>query len=229
MLLPNTAENLVLSPSKRRRLSTLKTLCIGLSVMLALATLSAWASTRTHIVDLSRDNRMYSSGVYREWSKGKVIVLIRHAERCDRSSSTCLSDPSGITVAGSQVATDVGDGLQHLGLGDADVLSSPQVRTRQTAHYIFGKAIKSEEWVQQCDEGFAESALAHKATDHNLVLVTHSGCIEHLERQLNVPGGQRSSDYASALFVSVAADGKPRILGKMNADQWQRLLDSTNS
>lgn len=224
-MLSNTA----LSPLKRRRSASVKALFIGLCIVLALATLTAWASTRTRIVDLGTDKQMHSSGVYREWSKGAVIVLIRHAERCDRSNNTCLGDPSGITVAGSQAATAVGTGLQQLGLNAADVFSSPEVRTQQTAHFIFGKAISSQDWVKQCDEDFTEAALAHKTPQHNLVLVTHSGCIDHMERELNVPGGLRSSDYASALFVSVAANGKPRILGQMNADQWQKLLNSTRT
>ncbi|MNJ41672.1 Lipopolysaccharide core heptose(II)-phosphate phosphatase precursor [compost metagenome] len=228
-MLPSAAQNPVQSPPKRRRLLSVKTLFIGLCIVLALATLTAWATTRTQIVDLGSDNQMHSSGVYREWSKGAVIVLIRHAERCDRSSNACLGDPTGITVSGSQSARDVGHGLQHLGLEDTVVLSSPEVRTQQTAHFIFGKAISSEDWVKQCDKDFAKSALAHKYADQNLVLVTHSGCIDHMERQLNVPGGQRSSDYASALFVSVAANGKPRILGQMNASEWQKLLNSTRT
>ncbi|MFJ1340858.1 histidine phosphatase family protein [Pseudomonas caricapapayae] len=224
-MLSNTA----LSPLKRRRSASVKALFIGLCTVLALATLTAWASTRTRIVDLGTDKQMHNSGVYREWSKGAVIVLIRHAERCDRSNNTCLGDPSGITVAGSQAATAVGTGLQQLGLNAADVFSSPEVRTQQTAHFIFGKAISSQDWVKQCDEDFTEVALAHKTPQHNLVLVTHSGCIDHMERELNVPGGLRSSDYASALFVSVAANGKPRILGQMNASQWQKLLNSTRT
>lgn len=225
-MLPDTTQNTVLSPLKRRRSAPVKALIIGLCSVLAVATLTAWASTRTRIVDLGSDNQMHSSGVYREWSKGAVIVLIRHAERCDRSSNVCLGDPTGITKAGSKAAAEVGAGLQQLGLDDADVLSSPEVRTQQTAHFIFGKAINSEDWLKACDEDFADAALAHKAPEHNLVLVTHSGCIDHLERQMNVPGVLRSSDYASALFVSVAANGKARILGQMNASQWQKLLNS---
>lgn len=33
-----------------------------------------------------------------------VVVLFRHAERCDRSDNTCLSDSTGITVNGAQDA-----------------------------------------------------------------------------------------------------------------------------
>lgn len=229
-MLHNAIENTVLAvPAKRRRLPRARTLLIGLCVLGALASVTTWVATRTQVVDLGSDNQMHRSGVYSEWAKGSVIVLVRHAERCDRSSSPCLNDPTGITVEGSQAAKGVGEGLQKLGLGNAALVSSPEVRTQQTAHFMFGKAIDTEDWVQQCDKDFTKSALAHKKTDQNLVLVTHSGCIDHLERQLNVPGGERDSAYASALFVSVGANGKPRILGQMNAPEWQRLLASTRN
>ncbi|MFK0089044.1 histidine phosphatase family protein [Pseudomonas sp. NPDC090755] len=228
-MLPSEAHTTTPPTPERRRQLTGKTKLIGLCILLALASLTTWASTKTRIVDLSSDTQMHSRGVYKAWAKGSVIVLIRHAERCDRSTTPCLGDPTGITVAGSQAARDVGNGLLQLGLNDADVFSSPAVRTRQTAHFIFGKAIGTQDWVQACDEDFASTALAHKAPAHNLVLVTHSGCIDHMERQLNVPGALRSAEYASALFISVAANGKPRILGQMNASEWQKLVDSTRT
>jgi hypothetical protein len=41
---------------------------------------------------------------------------------------------------------------------------------------------------------------------------------------MNVSAGQRSSDYAQAFFISVDDQGKPKILGSMNAAQWQGIL-----
>ena len=215
-------------PTGRKRFRQIsgKAVIVSLCALLAIAVLTTWFSTRTRIVDLGSDNQMHSSGVYTDWAKGAVIVLVRHAERCDRSHNPCLDDPSGITLDGSQAASDVGHGIQRLGLDNAQVLSSPEVRTQQTAHFMFGKAIASEDWLKQCDKGFADAAFKHKRADHNLVLVTHSGCIDHLERQLNVPGGERSSAYASALFVSMGSNGKARILGQMNANEWRKLVAS---
>lgn len=226
----SSIEKVVLAtPNRRRNLPSARSVLIGLCLLGALASITTWVATRTQVVDLGSDNQLDRSGVYSEWAKGAVIVLVRHAERCDRSRSPCLNDPAGITTAGSQAAEGVGDGLQTLGLGNARLLSSPEVRTRQTAHFMFGKAIATEEWVEQCDKNFTAAAVAHKRPDQNLVLVTHSGCIDQLERQLNVPGGERSSAYASALFVSVGANGKPRILGQMNAPEWQKLLANTRN
>nr|WP_219048262.1 histidine phosphatase family protein [Pseudomonas fluorescens] len=173
---------------------------------------------------MTNEQEMRDSGIYAQWAKGGVMVLIRHAERCDRSHDACLDDPAGITVAGSQVATDVGKGIAQLGLENADLLSSPAVRTRQTAHFIFSKPIATQDWLKQCGKGFANTALGHKIAGRNLILVTHSGCIDQLERQLKVAGGERSSAYASALFISVADKGKARILGQMDASAWTHLV-----
>ena len=115
----------------------------------------------------------------------------------------------------------------QLGLNNADMLSSPKLRTRQTAHFILGQAVASEDWLEGCDNQFASEALSRKRPGHNLVLVTHNGCIDHFARQQNVTGGERQSGYASALFVSVDGIGKARILGRLNEPDWQRVLAST--
>lgn len=209
---------------KRRRRRRVQRVMASLCAVLALAAVSLWSIRGTPIVNLITDSQMRSSGVYADWDKGEIILLVRHAERCDRSNNPCLGDPSGITSAGSEAAVQVGAGIARLGLEHTDVLSSTTTRTRQTAHFMFGKLAPGEAWVEQCNKGFAGQAVAHKAPDRNLVLVTHSGCIDQLERQLGVPGGERSSGYAEALFVSVGSNGKPRILGKMNAPQWRKLL-----
>jgi phosphohistidine phosphatase SixA len=198
-----------------------------LAVLLAVAALGLWHVFSTHVANLGSSQLMSENGVYRAWNSGNVIVLVRHAERCDRSNHACLGDPAGITVDGSQAAAAVGDGLRGLGLANADILSSPEVRTQQTASFVFGKAIETQEWLARCDSTFANAALAHKRDGHNLVLVTHSGCIDHLERQLRVAGGERVAGYASALFISKDSNGKAHLLGQLNANQWQTLNSST--
>lgn len=214
--------------NRRRRLST-RALAVVTGMLVMLAGFSTWYATRTRVMDLRSEQQMNSSGLLSEWAKGAVIVLIRHAERCDRSDNTCLSDPAGITVAGSQSAAEVGKGIAQLGLQHAELLSSPEVRTQQTAHFLFGKAIATQDWLGQCDRDFAKNAFSHKEAGYNLVLVTHSGCIDRVERELHVPGGERSSEYASALFVSMGNNGKARILGQMNAEQWKKLVTRAGS
>jgi phosphohistidine phosphatase SixA len=100
----------------------------------------------------------------------------------------CLDDPTGITVAGSEAAGRVGQGLRQLGLAGADVFSSPKLRTRQTAHFLLGQDAATQDWLETCDKQFADEALARKRSGHNLVLVTHNGCIDHFARQQRVAG-----------------------------------------
>lgn len=223
----NTLETPTLHTRRKRRRYPRKPLVV-FGLCLVLAALSTWLATRTHIVDLGNEQQLSDSGLLQDWAEGAVIVMIRHAERCDSAPGPCLDDPTGITVAGSEAATRVGQGLQHLGLANADMLSSPKLRTRQTAHFILGQAVPSEDWLESCERPFAKEALARKRPGHNLVLVTHNGCIDHFERAQKVPGGERESGYASALFVSVDSTGKARILGRMNEPDWQRVLASAN-
>lgn len=198
---------------------------VGICVMLAAVT--TWLATRTPIVDLGNEQQLSDSGLLQDWADGAVIVMIRHAERCDSAPGPCLNDPTGITVAGSEAAARVGEGLGKLGLAGADMLASPKLRTQQTAHFILGQAVTSQAWLEHCDNQFASESLAHKRAGHNLVLVTHNGCIDHFARQQGVAGGERESNYASALFVSVDAKGKARVLGRLNEPDWQRVLAST--
>jgi phosphohistidine phosphatase SixA len=226
MLSSNTLGHPAIHARRKRRLSR-KALGAALGLCMIVAALTTWLATRTHIVDLGNEQQLSDSGLLQDWAEGAVIVMIRHAERCDSAPGPCLDDPTGITVAGTQAATRVGQGLHTLGLSNADVLSSPKVRTRQTAHFILGQAVPSAAWLESCDNQFADEALARKRPGHNLVLVTHNGCIDHFQRQQRVVGGERESGYASALFVSVDGNGKARILGRLNEPDWQRVLAST--
>jgi len=226
MLSSNTLGHPAIHARRKRRLSR-KALGAALGLWMVVAALTTWLATRTHIVDLGNEQHLSDSGLLQDWADCAVIVMIRHAERCDSAPGPCLGDPMGITVAGSQAAGRVGQGLHQLGLNNADMLSSPKLRTRQTAHFILGQVVASEDWLEGCDNQFASEALSRKRPGHNLVLVTHNGCIDHFARQQNVTGGERQSGYASALFVSVDGNGKARILGRLNEPDWQRVLAST--
>ncbi|MFJ4346255.1 histidine phosphatase family protein [Pseudomonas sp. NPDC089401] len=219
-MLEHTLATSVRTPRLTRR----RPLAWMAGALLALAGLVLWQARGAAVADLGSVQHMHDHGVYSAWDNDEVIVLVRHAERCDRSRHACLDDPTGITVEGSRAAAAVGSGMRRLGLAGSDTLASPEVRTQQTASFLFGKAIETQDWLARCDDTFAEAALAHKRQGHNLVLVTHSGCIDHLERQLGVAGGDRDPGYASALFIRTDSNGKPRLLGQLNANQWRTLI-----
>lgn len=194
-----------------------------LALVVGFTALGLWLASGPQVKDLGVANNMAKAGLQAHWAKGEVVVLVRHAERCDRSKAECLGASDGITVDGSLAAAAAGAGLQQLGLQHAQVFASPLTRTRQTAEFMFGKAADTQDWLAQCDKGFAGDVVAHKVAGKNLVLVTHSGCVDQFERHLHVPGGERSSAYAQALFATVDGTGKARILGSMNAAQWRQV------
>jgi phosphohistidine phosphatase SixA len=165
-----------------------------------------------------------TSSLVQRWQAGEVVVLVRHAERCDRSSNPCLGPADGITRIGSAAATAVGQGFMRLGMAQTDVLSSPVTRTAQTSHYMFGKDAVTQEWLASCGKTLRDDVVEHKQAHRNLVLVTHSGCISDFEAQTGFEHAT-TSEYGSSLFVRIAADGQPQVLGIVNATDWHSLLN----
>jgi phosphohistidine phosphatase SixA len=195
-------------------------------ITLVLGIVVLWCLTATPVMDLGAGNNMIKSQLKEKWMQGSIVVLVRHAERCDRSANPCLGDAEGITVNGSNAAIAVGTGLRQLGLDKARMIASPSTRTRQTADLISGRAVTTQDWVSACDSAFKDAVSAHKSRNENLILITHSGCIDHFERQMGVRAGQRSSAYTQSLFVEEDGRHEPRILGSLNAGQWKELADA---
>ncbi|WP_256672713.1 histidine phosphatase family protein [Pseudomonas sp. v388] len=206
------------------RLPAFKQLHLVLAVVLvALVAVVGWFLTATHVVDLSVHNNLVKSGLHDSWLQGDVVVMVRHAERCDRSRNLCLDSADGITVEGSKAALAVGAGLRDMGLEHATLIASPLTRTRQTADFIAGHTVVTEQWVSECNQDFKDAVVAHKSRGENLVLITHSGCIDHFARQMGVAAGERSSAYTEAFFITIGDSGKPRLLGSLVAGRWNAL------
>ncbi|MBC3951236.1 histidine phosphatase family protein [Pseudomonas sp. DOAB1069] len=196
---------------------------IAVAAAIFTVVLIVWFYKATPVVDLSINNNFNNSKLYDRWVRGDVVVMVRHAERCDRSGNPCLGSADGITVNGSQSARAVGVGLQQMGLGNSRIIASPLTRTRQTADLILGRAVPTQSWASDCSSGFKDAVLAHKQVAQNLVLITHSGCIDQFERKMGVRAGDRSSDYAQAVFVKVDGKHAPSIIGAMDAAQWKNI------
>ena len=192
-------------------------------VIVAGAAVAGWFFTATQVVDLSAPGNLMKSGLRDSWIRGDVVVMIRHAERCDRSRNLCLDSADGITVEGSRSAIAVGAGLRELGLERASLIASPLTRTRQTADFIAGHSVPTQEWASECNKDFKDAVVAHKPEGENLVLITHSGCIDHFARKMGVSAGERSSAYAEAFFVRIDGSGKAELLGSLIAGRWNAL------
>ncbi len=174
---------------------------VSMSVAVVLMAICAWfysSFSGVHVVDLGVGRNLSVSGLREHWRQGNVVVMIRHAERCDRSSNPCMGDADGITSNGRDTALAVGAGLQKMGMDHARMIASPKTRTQQTAQLLAGHAVVAEDWINDCDSGFMKAVQAHKVSGENMVLVTHSGCIDQFERKAGVRGGERSSEYTQA-------------------------------
>lgn len=175
------------------------------------------------LADLSAPGLFEKSGLLVHWNQGDIVVLVRHAERCDHSTNACLSAEDGITLKGSQAAVAVGEGFKRLGLSRTDVLSSPLTRAQQTAQFMFGSAAPTQEWLFKCRKTLLQDTLAHKVPGRNLLLVTHSECINALESQLKVSGAP-ALDFGAALFIRVdSATGESTPLGYVEETDWKKL------
>ncbi|PHN27668.1 histidine phosphatase family protein [Pseudomonas sp. ICMP 460] len=213
--------SLIKPRSRRAYLKRLRTGCAGLVVIaLLVACFVLWPSS-PH--DLGIGNRLLTSQVLPSWRDGDLIVLVRHEERCDRSSNPCLGPPDGLTVVGSQQAELLGKAFTTLGMEHSDILASPITRTAQTAHFMFGKAELTSSQQAICGAAIGEELLSHKQPGRNLVFVTHSGCIADFEKSLGFPHAT-FPEYGSALFVRLLANGKFETLGIMNSQAWAAVM-----
>jgi phosphohistidine phosphatase SixA len=179
-------------------------------------------------INLAHEGAQARAQLLQQWSAGEIAVLVRHAERCDRSSNPCLGPADGITRVGSEAAAGVGQGLARLGLTQTDILTSPVTRTVQTAHYMFNSDPRTQEWLATCGTTLRNDVVAHKVAQRNLVLVTHSGCIADFEKQTGFKHSAKDAEYASALFVRIDGNGQLQVLGIVNAEDWNTLLQEKN-
>ena len=171
------------------------------------------------------ENSDSRSELLKNWRNGDVIVLVRHAERCDRSDAPCLSSADGITVRARSVASDLGHSFDAMGLANTDIASSPLLRARQTAEGMFGSTPAEEEWLFHCRGAMLARALRYKQPHRNLILVTHSECIRDLESAMSNPY-PAIADYASSVFVIDNGREAPSLLGYLDADQWHAVVST---
>ncbi|WP_454563718.1 lipopolysaccharide core heptose(II)-phosphate phosphatase PmrG [Pseudomonas sp. AIG] len=172
--------------------------------------------------DLDHAGHSTTAEWIKAWRAGEVVALVRHTERCDRSSNTCLGPADGITEVGSSAAQAVGQGFVRLGMQRAEVLSSPLTRTAQTAHYMFGHDALAEDWLATCGPTLRDEIVARKVAQQNLVLVTHSGCISDFEKQTGFPHAI-AAEYGSTLLVRIDNRKQLTVLGIINTPFWQTL------
>ncbi|MED9722792.1 lipopolysaccharide core heptose(II)-phosphate phosphatase Ais [Escherichia marmotae] len=147
-----------------------------LVAIVELGTHAAWSSNGLPRID----NRTLA----RLAQQHPVVVLFRHAERCDRSSNHCLSDKTGITVKGTQDARELGKAFSA-DIPNFDLYSSNTVRTIQSASWFSaGKKLTVDKRFLQCRNEIYSTIkeLQSKAPDKNIVIFTHNHCLTYIAK-----------------------------------------------
>ena len=157
------------------------------------------------------------------WARGDVIALVRHGERCDRSSTPCLGLPDGITVHGEEVVQGLGANFRQLGLKIVDIYSSELTRARLTADAMFIRPVPAQDWLFNCRGTMLRDALKHKVPGRNLVLVTHSECMDALEADMHVPT-DTTFGYGASLFIQDDGAHGPQMLGYIETKDWSNIV-----
>lgn len=187
------------------------------------ATLFAYeAFTSNTVEDLGSTNKLANSGLSKDWKNGNVILLIRHEERCDRSSSPCLGPDNGITVPGSERAKETGVHLKaYFDLDNTDIFTTPTTRTVQTSDVMLGKARRLSDREAICGSDIIDKLLRYKSANRNLIVMTHNTCMNDLIRT-NEHKQSWSPEYGSLLFAKISSDNRIQIIGKLNPDDFPK-------
>lgn len=143
-----------------------------------------------------------------------VVVLFRHAERCDRSDNTCLSDITGITERGAKQARALGVAFGKE-IKDYDLYASDTVRTIQSATWFSAdKKLTVDKGMHACGRGTYQAIerLANKSENKDVVIFTHNHCLTYLAK--NMRGVKLTPDYLDGLVMHIDK-GKLFLDGKL--------------
>lgn len=164
-----------------------------------------------------------------QWAQGNVVSLIRHTERCDRSDNPCLDGTDGITTLGKAEAIKIGKAYEKLPKQDLVIYNSPQKRAQQSANFMFpGKSVDTMLLGNSCKENLLDDIVKYKEYAKNMILVTHSTCIELLGIQqgdklvkMDIHG---TETYGASFFLTINKEkDNARFLGYLSADDWGKI------
>ena len=118
---------------------------------------------------------------------------------------------------------------QFLPSADAIIFNSPVKRTSQTAQFMFPGRSTSQEWLHKsCKNEFLEDIFKHKQDGLNMILVTHSTCINNLrsldhKKFIPVDAGE-DKNYALTVFLTIPKEPEVAfVLGYVNVQDWENL------
>jgi hypothetical protein len=162
------------------------------------------------------------------WREGRVLVLLRHTEKCGKDDP--CPGGQGLTLKGEQDARLIGSGMHKLFGGDFELFSSEADRTRATARLAFGRPPAIVPWLRE--DHCKDDLQARLLTPHsgNQIMVTHSTCLGILTDDQDEklvpfkPAG--TPEYGLAVFLErVPGGGMPRVLGYAWPEDWSSVLN----
>jgi phosphohistidine phosphatase SixA len=156
------------------------------------------------------------------WAEQRIVVLLRHATKCDIDLPDCVDGNEVLTDHGREEAVTIGSGLRTLLSDDYEVRHSPLYRTRDTALLAFGESTDDMALAKPCKTTFQDYVKALPMAT-NQILVTHSSCINSLTttdggRVLGINTGKDPHFGIAAFFDRT--DTGDELIGCMWPENW---------
>lgn len=192
-------------------------ICVGAAVT---SSHRLWAETLAcsdHLSDVPEARKA--------WQNGDLVVLTRHAARCRVDDHNCPDGDIGLTEAGVKESFLISAGIEDLGPANTDVYYSPTLRTTMTAMIAIHQEMSEAEWlVDSCRVNFPDNVRQAKTAGRNLLLITHSTCINSFEDStgelLSTFNAGNDRFYGASLMYLFEPDGKATSIGCILPDNW---------
>ena len=207
---------------------TLSLICLSVLLALGVTYTAVWYHySQDDCIDLAHDPAQWDY-LHQRWAEGGVILVQRHATKCLVEGPDCPDGNEALTDLGRLESKALGSGLKHALGGKYAVLHSDLTRTTDTAQIAFGSSNRSRDLEKPCKETFNQHIRdLQMPAGENLVLVTHSSCINSLRsrngRRLLGFNAGRSWNFGLSAFVERGADGHNEPIGCMRPMDWAEM------
>jgi hypothetical protein len=144
---------------------------------------------------------------------------------------------SGITPHGKETSIKLGKYFKTLlPLNNVKIYNSPFLRTSQTAKFMFGNASTDKKWLAppDCRNNLLEDISNYKEDGENIILVTHSSCIDNLRdhegNKIVRFDVNNKNTYGLTVFISIDSSLKQvEGLGYLYPADWENVTDPAPS
>ena len=89
---------------------------------------------------------------------------------------------------------------------------------------MFARPVEAQDWLFNCRGSMLRDALKHKVAGHNLILVSHSECMDQLLMDMNL-STSTTFGYGASLFIKTdGANEDPQMLGYIEPKDWKSIV-----